>query len=219
MAKKDDNEQIIILKPEIEQVIIPVEGERPLIVHQWSKKARNMMLAKQMGIIQGPREKKDPEEDFNSSRYISDDGWDGVPSVSFKAALVGACRQIKGISMVLAKRIFFIVPDGKSVSPIEDLVTGEPTDMIQTVELTRIYGEPTKRMDMVRLETGVADIRFRAEYSPWRANIHIQFNSKLITADHLYNLVMLAGQTEGIGEWRPSSPNSSTGSFGIWKVT
>ena len=199
-AKAADNGEIVIPKPQIGILTIGITGTSPLIMHAWSEKARKMILDKQMGLPVPKKQPKNPEEDFNGARYVSGEGWDGIPATAFKAAMVGACRMVDSLNMTQAKRMFFVEAD--------DPATG----------LVRIYGEPEMREDMVRLETGVADIRFRPQYWPWRCNVTVRFLSSIIRTEQVINLISLAGLTEGVGEWRPSAPKSATGTYGLWEV-
>ena len=200
-AGQSESLVVTIPAPKVEVASFPITGETPLIVHRWSEKAKRAMLDKQQKKATLRKEAKNPEEDFQQSRYVSSEGWDGFPAGGFKASLVGAARQAgKDLPMTLAKRLVFIVAD--------DATTG----------LVRIYGEPTMRDDMVRLETGVADIRFRAQYWPWSAILQVRYNASIISQEQVANLVMLSGMSEGIGEWRPSAPKSCSGDFGLWRI-
>ena len=193
MATKKSEE--ISIKPlNLQTVEIRILGVTELITHKWSDKAKKMMLDKQMGKSVEKRPKKDPEEDYESSIYRLPDGSIGFPSAGFKAAIVGACRMFDGLPMTLAKQVI--------------RVNGE---------FVKIEGEPRMREDMVRLETGVADIRYRAGFPEWRTTLSITFNANIITPEMLINLVDAAG-FGGVGEWRPSSPKSATGSFGCFRV-
>ena len=204
MATKKSDPQVIELKP-IQQktVCVEVEGITPLIVHAWSEKAKRQMLDKQMKKAATKREAKNPEEDYEQSLYKFADGSGfGFPAPGFKAAIVGACRLFDDLPMTRAKIMFFVEKDGEGTRQ-------EP--------LVRINGEPEMREDMVRLESGVADIRYRGMFKEWSANITITFNASSISLEQLVNLVGAAGMG-GIGEWRPSAPKSSTGDFGRFKV-
>lgn len=204
-AMDDQAPTIVIPQPKIRTVQVPIVGTTPLLMHKWSEKAIEMMRRKQGKKASQPKEAKDPEADFNGARYISSEGWDGVQAVAFKAAMVGACRQTdKAISMTLAQRLFFVVPDG-----MDDRDNG----------LVRIVGEPRMHEAMVRVGMGVADIRYRPIYMPWSATLTIRFNAGVISEDQLFNLVQLAGLCEGVGEWRPSAPKSATGTFGCWDLS
>lgn len=194
----------VIPPPKIVVRAIPITGITSLIVHAWSEKAKRMMLDKQMKKAAAPKAAKDPQEDYRSSTYVADEGWHGVPASSFKSAMVGACRAVEGLPMTMAKRMIFVVPDGISTA--------------QNVELIRIEGKPRMREDMVRLESGVADIRYRAEYFPWKAVVRVEINVGVVSVEQVVNLLDLAGLTEGICEWRPSAPKSASGEHGRWRV-
>jgi len=204
MAAKKNEPQIIELKP-IEQktICIELEGVTPLIVHAWSEKAKRQMLNKQMKKAAAKKEAKNPEEDYEQSLYKFKDGSGyGFPAPGFKAAIVGACRLFDGLPMTQAKLMIFIEADGEGT---------------RQEQLVRIHGEPEIREDMVRLEKGVADIRYRGMFRDWSADLTITFNTSNISPEQLVNLVDAAG-LGGIGEWRPSAPKSSTGDFGRFKV-
>lgn len=178
---------------------VPIRGTSPLIVNRWSEKSREMMLAKQQTSARPKKEAKDPVANFNAARYIYDDKRDGFPATSFKAAIVYAARLFDGITQVQVKQTVIVVGDGP-----EQLVPLE-------------YGEITMREDTTRNQTGVADLRYRPQYWPWSAVLFVrtiagQFDEKSILA-----LVDAAG-IGGVGEWRPTSPKSATGTFGTFEV-
>jgi hypothetical protein len=114
---------------------------------------------------------------------------------------VGACRLFDGLPMTQAKLAIFV--EGEQNAKGETLV--------------RIEGEPQMREDMVRLETGVADIRHRGWFPTWRAVLTITANTNILSRAKLYNLVNAAGMG-GVGEWRPSAPKSASGSYGRFRV-
>lgn len=197
-------------------VRIPVVGMTPLIVNKFSAKAQEIMLAKQMGK---PMEKppKDPEQLFLNAQHRLNDGSAGFPSVGFKAAIVDGGRFFKGSKLPMTDLRRFLFVNG---------VGGQ--DQANRTLLTPIYGEwnddqskmvsavPTMRQDYARNETGVADIRFRPEYDPWCAVLEVIF-VKVLTLESVLALVDAAGIC-GIGEWRPASKESNTGSYGTFRV-
>lgn len=202
MATRGKSDQTVELKPlKIETVNLRIVGDTQLIMHRWSEKAKRMMLDKQMGKATEKKAKKDPQADYEACIYRLDDGTPGFPAGGIKSAIVGACRLFDAMPMTQAK--------------IAIMVIGEQTK--EGEQLVRIEGEPAMREDMVRLETGVADIRYRAGFWPWSATLTIQYNSSMLTIEQLVNLVNGAGFC-GIGEWRPSSPKSSSGNFGRFHV-
>lgn len=201
MAAQRGESVVEIKRLDMQTVMIPIEGDTELIVHKWSEKSKREMLAKQQGQARSKKSPKEPEKDYEASRYRFPDGRDGFPAVAFKSATVGACRNYKGLPMTVAKIAIF--------------VHGELDE--EGNALVEIQGEPRMRQDMVRNETGVADIRFRAGYPKWRAILKITYNAGLISQEQLYNLVE-AGGWGGVGEHRPSAPSSDTGDFGRYHI-
>ena len=198
MAAKKSSGPVEIKSLSLKTVEIPIIGTTPLIVHKWSEKAKRQMLDKQMKNTKIKKEPKVPEEDYASSMHRFEDGRHGFPAGGFKAAIVGAARLFDGLPMTHLKIAVRVEADGP-----EGLVV--------------IQGIPRMREDTVRLETGTADIRFRAEYPTWSAILRITFVENMISLDQLVNLVNGAGMV-GVGEWRPSAPKSASGSYGCFRV-
>ena len=175
---------------------IKVVGDSGLISHKWSEKAKAMMLAKQKKEATQGKAAKDPEADFLESLYviegaavvehdpelgvIATGAKYGFPSVAFKAAAVGACRYVDGLKMTEVRGAFHIQG-----------------------EFVEIDGVPVMREDMVRVGMGTADIRYRGEFDPWSATLPIQYNTRAISIEQIYNLFNIAGFGVGVGEWRP----------------
>ena len=206
--KKDpqvNGESLTINIPRInvQTVRLEVVGISPLVVCNWSQKAMQMMLDKQMKKPNQGRNAKNPEEDYKASLYTSTEGWTGVPAHGVKAGLVNACRMVDGLPMTMAKRILYVPPQGYT-----DSNSG----------LVRIHGEHKMWENHTRLESGVADIRFRAMYEKWSALFEIEFIQNQISAEQVANLVELCGRCEGWCEWRPGSPKSNSGTFGMFEV-
>lgn len=175
---------------------VPIKGTAPLIVHNWSAKAKAMMLEAQTTGVRKKKEAKDPHADYMSSRYILDENNDGFPAVGFKAAMITAVSLFDGLTKVAARNIFAVRGDGPQ-------------------QLVRIFGTPEPREDMVRVGMGTADIRYRACYNDWSAVLTIEFTPAAITEESILALVDAAG-LGGIGDWRPSK--ASTGSYGTFEV-
>ena len=196
-TKKAESDVIAIPKIEIDVVKFKVRGITPLIVSKFSEKAKQMMLDRQMKKASAGKEAKDPQKQYEESLYRFADGKrTGFPAVGFKAAMVRAGKQL-GMVMTDLRGRFHV--------------------MAEECDLIEIKGEPHIREDMVRLATGVADIRFRGEYSAgWEAEIAIQYFKNAISKEQLAQLVVLAGFSCGIGEWRPERSNS--GSYGLFEL-
>jgi len=193
---KKEEQVITIPKIEIEIVKFKIRGITPLIVSKFSEKAKQMMLDKQMKKASSGKEAKDPQKQYEESLYKLVDGRTGFPAVGFKAAMVRAGKQLGMVMTDLRGRFHVMADDG---------------------DLVAIKGDPHIREDMVRLATGVADIRFRGEYNTgWESEISIQYFKNAISIEQLAQLVVLAGFSCGIGEWRPEKSNS--GSYGLFEL-
>jgi hypothetical protein len=193
---------------------IPIQGLTPLIANKFSAKAQSMMLAKQMGeVVQ--REHKNPEELFRNAAHLIAEGRPGAPAVAFKGAIVDAARFFPGqkLTMESLKRTIFVHgesgEDGDLLVPLYGEWTGDPAALKPA--------EAVMRQDYARNETGVADIRFRPQYDPWSAILNVTYPPTLYKSDTIIALVDAAGMS-GIGEWRPGSKESKTGSYGTFAV-
>lgn len=181
---------ITVPKPAIVPVTINVHGLSPLICHRWSEKAKKQMLDKQMKKASKAKEAKDPEQDYEDSLYRTEDGGYGFPSVGFKAAAVRA-GTYADMHMTFLRGAFHV-----------------------SGELVPLEGEPTPREDMVRLGGKTADIRYRGEFTKWKAAVPVELNSSALSVEQLTNLFTIAGFSVGVGEWRPEK----NGQYGRYEV-
>jgi hypothetical protein len=179
-ATKDVSKTISIPPLSISIMKLTLIGDSPLITHQWSAKAKKMMLDKQMKKATGAREAKNPEQDYKDSLYVHPDGGYGFPAIAFKAAAVDAATFVDGITKVEMRGAFHI-----------------------NDELVKIEGSPAPREDVVRVGMGTADLRYRAEFKKWKTTLTIRYNSRAISAEQITNMFQNAGFAIGIGEWRP----------------
>lgn len=208
-GEAEDFSPVVIMPILKKTVEIPIVGITPLIICNFSEKSRNQIeetQTKGKGAVKAKKEAKDIEQCFNLARYIADpEGWDGCNAVSFRAAMISACRLVDGLTMTNAKQLVFVEPDGY-----------EKPSMIP---LVRIYGEPECHRGSVRVgKDKTADLRYRPMYFPWKAVLRINFNPKWISEESIANLVAIAGDACGVGEWRPTAPKSFTGTYGRWKI-
>jgi hypothetical protein len=206
-AAKKETAGIVLPQLKIGMMDVLLIGDAPLVCHAWSLKAKRQMLAKQTKAARGGREAKDPKEDYEQSLYRLPDGGYGFPSVAFKSAAVTAITSVSGVTKVAARQAFQILGENVDVAAAYEGVTIRQN-------LVRVAGEPQMREDMVRLSMGVSDLRYRAEFFPWRAQIVVRFNEDLLSPEQIVNLLNVSGFAVGIGEWRPERD----GQMGLFHV-
>lgn len=210
MAVKKETPETKIAIPAIDtkSFTLTVTGDTPLIVHKWSEKAKREMLEKHMKVAKSKtREAKNPVEDFIESLYwieghpdeYTEEAFEqalpnakfGFPSTAFKAAAASAGYRSGLVSdKVSTYAAFHIMP-----------------------ELVEIIGIPHIREDMVRISK-TTDVRFRAEFSEWKAILPITYNTGVYSMEQIVNLLNLGGFACGVGEWRPEKG----GTHGMYHV-
>lgn len=192
---KTKTQSVEILEFQIKEVVIPIVGISPLIVHKFSEKALKMIQDKQAGKAKNKKhETRDPEGDFKAAKHISPIGWEGFPAAGFKAAMTRGAKMI-GMVMKDTQTAFFVKAD------------------CEETQLVKINGEARMRTDQVRVGMGAADIRYRPEYVSWYAELTIEFNSGILSLDQIYQMVKAAGYGCGIGEMRPEKGKFNYGRF------
>lgn len=179
----------------IRQVIIPITGISPLIVHAWSEKSKKMIADKQAGKAKNKKhEIRNPEEEFQAAKHIAVAKWEGYPAAAFKAAMIRGAKMV-GMVMKDTQTAFFIHAD------------------CEVTQLVKISGKSQMRSDMVRVGMGSSDIRYRPEYLIWSAKLNIEYNEGILSIDQIHQLVKAAGYGCGIGEMRPEKGKFHYGRF------
>ena len=179
--------KITIKKPAIGQIIVKVNGVTPLIMKRiWREEP-----------YRGKRPPRNPEKEFQNSVYrMPDDSGYAFPAIAFKQAMLAAWWEVERME---ARLLFF--------------VSG-----VENKELVRIiaHEEPFMREDVVRLAQEQTNLRYRAEFPKWSAEILIEYNAEMIDAADIINLLDRAGCSMGIGEWHQRYMGGNT--FGQFEV-
>lgn len=218
-------EVVEIKRVELETFPLTIVGDTPLIVHAWSTKAKRMMLEAQQGKKKGKaKEYKNPVNDFIDSMYwltekpdtdalaneeesekayihaIENGARFGFPIVGVKqAACSAAYRMGWAKSKMELRGAFFLNPSGGGQCEFLE-IESDP---------------PVIREDMVRIGMGTADIRYRAEFRNWRANLLVTINRNgQFSTESIISVIEAGGLLCGIGEWRPEKD----GNFGKFHV-
>lgn len=195
-----DTATIHIAKIDSERIRVPIIGTTPLIVHNFSQKAKQQMLDAQQGR-KTPKVARDPEAEYEAAFYRLHDGY-GFPVTAFKAATVGAARFYgKDINMTQLRQFMFF--------------HGEMSDR-DPQQLVPIVGEPKMREDVVRLggPSRSADLRYRPEFRDWSTVLEVTYVKSSLTRDSVLSLIDAGGMGIGVGEWRPEK----RGEYGCYAV-
>lgn len=188
---KVTSSQPTVTRAKTSKICVEIEGVSSLIQNNFSQKALEQMLKKHMGISV-VRETKKPREVLEAATTRNVNGVVCISPTSIKKGMLSAAGMIKNFTKTNLRIAMFV--EGKSI-PIE-------------------YEEMVPRMDMVRT-SGMArtpDIRFRPEFTNWKAKFVIEFSSDFIDVDSVLDLLDRAGRV-GAGEWRPEKG----GTFGVYK--
>jgi hypothetical protein len=201
---------VVIAPPKFNQGTIHIRGIAPYVQHKFSQKALNLMEDRQRAgsVGEKSRRRRDPKNfdelyELAQHRFCAaDGGGHGIPAPAFRNAMIDSCR-LAGFAMTRAKLSLFIVPDGRDSD-------GQP--------LVIIKGKPRIHQAAARNASGVADIRWRPMFEQWSAAVTIRWDARQFNASDVVNLMAIAGQQVGIGEGRPSSPDSNGLDWGMWEV-
>lgn len=200
-------EVLTVKAPNLRTLEVKIIGTSPYMQHAFPQKAQAKMRATHEAgsTARGKRnrEARDFNDDYESAKHKSEEGWIGIPASSFRNALISACRVV-GFAMTKAKLSVFCLADGS------DAVDGQG--------LVKIEGDPEMTVMPVRNETGVVDLRARPMWRKWSAIVRIRYDADQFTATDVMNLLLRAGQQVGIGEGRPDSKKSAGMGYGTFTV-
>jgi len=213
--------------PDIQRMMVEIEGDAPLIFHQWSEKAKKMMRdkhAKKAGA--GKKSKREPIEEYKQTFYLDSDGYVSFPARCIKQAIVGAGRQVDGIPMTLIRGAIFVVGDKDGMIQVKH--ADEPikiSGQIEKYDIERrpegLYGYDPElpevvqmREDPVTVGRGSADLRYRGQVRDWTMKFMVRWNADVFSAEQVLNLLQIAGFSQGLGDWRPECD----GHFGVFSL-
>lgn len=209
VAKKSE-EKVTISPPNIKRMVFRIEGTAQFVQLKFSQKSRDTMMARMSTPAAAKKTKaarsvRDYGAEFIAAQHIAVDGWNGIPAAAFRTAMIDACRTV-GLAMTKAKMAVFVIPDGF------DAEDGTPL-----VRLTS-SAAPEKLESHVRNDTGVADVRIRAVWREWTADVMLEFDADMVDTSSVANLLNRAGWQVGIGEGRPFSKSSTGQGWGTFRL-
>lgn len=199
---------ITIRPPNTQTATITAVGTSPYLSNKFSSENKAKMQEAQAEgstVRKGRRAKppKDFEKVYKGSMHVSTEGWYGIPTNAFRAAMIDACRGTE-LDMTRAKMAVRIIAEGY------DAETNEP--------LVRIKGDP--RMSIMRVKIGMnqTDLAARGIFDKWSVKLTIQWDADLFSADSVANLLARAGEQVGVGAGRQLSKTSVGIGMGSFKI-
>lgn len=212
MAKKKTSKvaEVTIPAPNMQTVLLRIQGTSPYVQHKFSQKAKEQIRQKQLSGDTGVKKKKHEPKDFaacyEQAKYKPSSGnWCAIPATAIKAAMVAACRLIN-FKMSDAKQCFWIEADGY-----------DNDEGIPLIKITK--GKPKPFEQALRVANGNPDIRVRPMWAPgWEAIVRITYDADKFTLADVSNLLMRAGVQVGIGEGRMSSRMCVGLGWGAFKI-
>jgi len=206
-SKTNKTEQVVIAAPNFGYADFSIVGMAPYVQLKFAEKTKDELRRKhELGSQSrkgAKKEARDFDEDYRQAFHVSDEGWHGIPASAFRKAMISACRTV-GFQMTKAKLSIFVEPDG--------------FDRNEGTPLIRIEGEPEMKIDNVKNQTGVVDLRVRAMWREWSAMVRVRFDADFFSITDVSNLLARAGLQVGIGEGRPDSKNSAGMDWGLFKI-
>ncbi len=186
---------------ETKKIELTVQGVTPLICHNWSQDNKDKILSRQQGTARN-KTARNPVREFLDSLYWMDCSGHGMPhdvneadalalvekstfgfpAQALKSAMVAACTHVDTITKVFARSAFHID-------------TAEPLLEIQGTK-------PEMHEATVRIGMDSGELRYRGIFKEWSITVPILITGR-ISISAVANLLKIAGQCNGIGDWRP----------------
>lgn len=203
MATKKSTDVIEIRPLDIKKINLRIVGDSPLIIHNWSEKAKKQMLDNAMGISKGKKkDPKDPVYEFINSMYWIEGKPEEDTMEAFYAALENGARF--GVKAVSIKAAAISAAYRKGWSKNKVGLQGEFFIESDENGLLEIKGShPIMREDPVTVGIGGTDLRYRGEFQDWYVDFTMRYDANgTVTLQNIINMINAGGFFCGIGEWR-----------------
>lgn len=185
-----------------ETLEVALVGVSPYYSHRLSPEARMELLYPKGRKTTAERKaalKHDPIKEFRDSLYTLPDGdaYLAVKATAVKGAMMTAALDCEGVYKTQIGRLVYV--EGS---------------------LLPLYGVPKLAMDDVRNSgrNNTPDIRTRAVLDTWAVVLQVTYQQPMLNAKSILNLLEAAGQTAGIGDWRPEKGKGDFGRFRVAEV-
>lgn len=208
MAKKKEEQEVVLQPIKIKEVEITIEGTTPLIVNNFNEKSKQQILDTQMKKAKKEKEPRNPVEDGMRALYwltpmpeeFTEEAFEkalkegakfGFPAKGIKASIVSGAYRNKLTPDKVSLYGAFLIPE-------------------ELVEIK--YDKIRIREDYVRIAHGGTDVRFRPEFDGWSMTFKILYNENSYSLEQILNFINLGGFSCGLGEMR-TEKGGNNGSY------
>jgi len=195
MAK---NVSVHIPEPNIQTIKLTLVGRRPLIMNEWSEKAKTQIRDKQAKKANKKKNARKPKEEYESAKIKNGKGKLSIKAIWIKSAIVGSARFVDDLPMTVLRGAVF--------------VRGDDDGLIQLRYKKEEMVEDTVRLSGMGRS---ADLRYRPYIYDWEADVEIDFDGDVLSLEQVVNLVKKAGFSNGLGENRPERSGNDYGTFDV----
>lgn len=189
-------QKISVPEPNIGTIKLVLVGTAPLIHHEWSSKAKKMILDKQMKKASVKKPARNPKKEYEEAKVLTADNKLGIKAIWLKKAIVAAARNVDDLPMTLLRGTVFVKGDEMGIIPLR-------------------YKKEEMVEDVVRLSGGTSDLRYRPYIYGWEVDVEISYNADVLSPAQVINLTKIAGFAVGIGERRPGKSGDDYGTFSV----
>jgi len=187
---------------------VGIKGVTPLLMHRFADSTKESILNKQQKKGGTGREARNIEKEVEESAYKISKNSYGLPASAFKGSIVGACRQIadKSLPMTVVKGAVHVMGFYNQNGGDKPKMGGDYVKID--------FSSFDTHESRVTIGAGTTDIRFRPRFYDWTTSIVILYNAGRVSLDQIVSLIQLAGFSQGVGDFRPSSG----GFFGQYQI-
>lgn len=184
----------------MKRIQVEIVGVTPLLIHRFGEQAEQAKATRRQ-IVQD----SDPRTEATKAAYIAKDGSYFFSAYSIAAAMgnAGSSHKQRGSR----KSLRFVVPSAVSTIPTDGITilkNGSGPAKSFEVDSRPVTIPATKGRVM----------RHRPRFDEWGAKFELVVNDDLLAVETAHQLLTEAGQSIGIGDFRPEK----RGPFGTFRV-
>lgn len=180
----------------------------PLVIHQFTEKAKGEIRDKQAKKAKKAKEMREPATECEAAKYIDGQGRECAPITAIKKAMVTAVTAMDNLKKVAIRQAIFVAPTADVSSMLVPIETPEGRAAVGVM-----------REDPVTIGMGTRGLSYRPEYREWRLRVTVEYNTRLLSEGQLLSLAEQAGWGVGICEGRPEKTSAlGWGRFTVQKA-